>query len=173
MSSLGKAAPLRPNAPCHDAQNFLDQCPRECEGDGTVARQPAHPRHGAGGKAAPATRPSWTSQDMSRSMWLPWGYIMGPEPDSTRRIPGLKIETWGTRPISSEDCLGRVVKPTNTDFCVQPNGQADESLQKSLQSCNFEGHRRPWRARKSKKIIGSSGRTRTYNPSVNSRMLCH
>jgi hypothetical protein len=33
---------------------------------------------------------------------LPWGYIMGPEPDFTRRIPGLKIETWGTRPISSE-----------------------------------------------------------------------
>ena len=37
------------------------------------------------------------------------GYIMGPEPDFTRRIPGLKIETprragagWGTRPISSE-----------------------------------------------------------------------
>jgi hypothetical protein len=27
---------------------------------------------------------------------------MGPEPDFTRRIPGLKIETWGTRPISSE-----------------------------------------------------------------------
>ena len=35
-------------------------------------------------------------------VWLPWGYIMGPEPDFTRRIPGLKIETWGTRPISSE-----------------------------------------------------------------------
>jgi hypothetical protein len=32
---------------------------------------------------------------------------MGPEPDSVRRIPGLKIETWGTRPISSEVCLGR------------------------------------------------------------------
>ena len=48
-----------------------------------------------------------------------------------------------------------------------------ESLQKSLQSCNFEGHRGVVRARKSKKIFGSSGRTRTYNPSVNSRMLCH
>ena len=36
-------------------------------------------------------------------MWLPWGYIMGPEPDFTRRIPGLKIETWGTRPISSSN----------------------------------------------------------------------
>ena len=48
-----------------------------------------------------------------------------------------------------------------------------ESLQKSLQSCNFEGHRGVVRAGKSKKLIGSSGRTRTYNPSVNSRMLCH
>jgi hypothetical protein len=35
-------------------------------------------------------------------MWLPWDYIMGPEPNFTRRIPGLKIETWGTRPISFE-----------------------------------------------------------------------
>ncbi len=48
-----------------------------------------------------------------------------------------------------------------------------ESLQKSLHSCNFEGHRGVVRARKSKKLNGSSGRTRTYNPSVNSRMLCH
>jgi hypothetical protein len=45
--------------------------------------------------------------------------------------------------------------------------------QKSPQSVNFEGHRGMVRSRKSKKIIGSSGRTRTYNPSVNSRMLCH
>ena len=29
------------------------------------------------------------------------------------------------------------------------------------------------RCSKSMKRIGSSGRTRTYNPSVNSRMLCH
>jgi hypothetical protein len=48
-----------------------------------------------------------------------------------------------------------------------------ESLQKSLQSCNSEGHRGATKARKSKILIGSSGRTRTYNPSVNSRMLCH
>jgi hypothetical protein len=27
---------------------------------------------------------------------------MGPEPNSTRRIPGVKIETWGTRPIYYE-----------------------------------------------------------------------
>jgi hypothetical protein len=30
------------------------------------------------------------------------GLHYGPEPDFTRRIPGLKIETWGTRPISSK-----------------------------------------------------------------------
>ena len=28
-------------------------------------------------------------------------------------------------------------------------------------------------AKRQNKRIGSSGRTRTYNPSVNSRMLCH
>jgi integrase len=48
-----------------------------------------------------------------------------------------------------------------------------ESLQKSLHSCNFEGHRGTGREGKLLKRIGSSGRTRTYNPSVNSRMLCH
>ncbi len=48
-----------------------------------------------------------------------------------------------------------------------------EYTQKSPQSCVFEGHRGVYRRRKSLKIIGSSGRTRTYNPSVNSRMLCH
>jgi integrase len=47
-----------------------------------------------------------------------------------------------------------------------------ESLQKSLQSCNSEGHRGVTKARKSKILIGSSGRTRTYNPSVNSR-ICY
>src|ERR1017187_9308288 len=46
-----------------------------------------------------------------------------------------------------------------------------ESLQKSLQSCNFEGHRGVVKPRKSKNLFGSSGRTRTYNPSVNSRTL--
>ena len=45
--------------------------------------------------------------------------------------------------------------------------------QKSPQSVISEVHRGAVRNRKSKKIIGSSGRTRTYNPSVNSRMLCH
>ena len=45
--------------------------------------------------------------------------------------------------------------------------------QKSPQSGISEGHRGVYRRRKSKNLIGSSGRTRTYNPSVNSRMLCH
>ena len=57
--------------------------------------------------------------------------------------------------------------PTNTqDFDVG-------YPQKSPQSGISEGHRGVRKARKSMKIIGSSGRTRTYNPSVNSRMLCH
>jgi len=47
------------------------------------------------------------------------------------------------------------------------------SPQKSPQSGDFEGHRGVGRGSKSLKINGSSGRTRTYNPSVNSRMLCH
>ena len=51
--------------------------------------------------------------------------------------------------------------PANT------RGFERESLQKSLQSCNSGGHRGVGRGRKSLKLIGSSGRTRTYNPSVN------
>jgi integrase len=51
--------------------------------------------------------------------------------------------------------------------------QAEGYPQKSPQSSFSEVHRGVERRRKSKKIIGSSGRTRTYNPSVNSRMLCH
>jgi integrase len=45
--------------------------------------------------------------------------------------------------------------------------------QKSPQLGVLEGHRSVYRKRKLLKGIGSSGRTRTYNPSVNSRMLCH
>jgi len=57
--------------------------------------------------------------------------------------------------------------PTNTQhFDV-------EYPQKSPQSGISEDHRGVRKARKSKILIGSSGRTRTYNPSVNSRMLCH
>ena len=48
-----------------------------------------------------------------------------------------------------------------------------ESPQKSPQPGVLEGHRAVYRKRKLLKGFGSSGRTRTYNPSVNSRMLCH
>ena len=45
-----------------------------------------------------------------------------------------------------------------------------EYPQKSPQSGVFEGHRGACRRRKSLKLIGSPGRTRTYNPSIDSRM---
>ena len=61
--------------------------------------------------------------------------------------------------------------------CAEPaaNAQGFEGdyPQKSPQSGVLEDHRGVYRSRKSLKRIGSSGRTRTYNPSVNSRMLCH
>jgi len=47
-----------------------------------------------------------------------------------------------------------------------------ESLQKSLQSCNFEGNQEVKKRCKSLKLIGGRGRNRTYNLSVKSRMLC-
>ena len=55
------------------------------------------------------------------------------------------------------------------------NTQAFEAgyPQKSPQLGVLEDHRGVYRSRKSLKRFGSSGRTRTYNPSVNSRMLCH
>jgi len=48
-----------------------------------------------------------------------------------------------------------------------------ESLQKSLQSPEIGGRRCERKLAKRLKRIGSSGRTRTYNPSVNSRITCH
>ncbi len=47
-----------------------------------------------------------------------------------------------------------------------------ESLQKSLQSDVSGAAKHRKAARKPLKGIGSSGRTRTYNPSVNSRIRC-
>jgi hypothetical protein len=58
---------------------------------------------------------------------------------------------------------------------ISPDAQKveGESLQKSLQA-SVSGILKPRKiTRKSLKGIGSSGRTRTYNPSVNSRMLYH
>jgi len=48
-----------------------------------------------------------------------------------------------------------------------------ESLQKSLQWLHSRVHRGVRRSANPLKRNGSSGRTRTYNPPVNSRMLCH
>ena len=90
------------------------------------------------------------------------------------------LQNGGSRPASSrtttEAANSARAKKTEQHYSESPmitQHFEGESLQKSLQSCNSEGHRGVVRARKSKKLIGSSGRTRTYNPSVNSRMLCH
>jgi integrase len=58
------------------------------------------------------------------------------------------------------------------DCSPEPTDTQDverESLQKSLQSGDWRGGKHRRGGRKSLKIIGSSGRIRTYNPSVNSR----
>ena len=64
---------------------------------------------------------------------------------------------------------GQDNSPVTTDAQRVEEG----SLQKSLQSPNFCGGKGRKAAGKSLKRFGSSGRTRTYNPSVNSRMLYH
>ena len=79
------------------------------------------------------------------------------------------LETVARRRRSAEDKLRQEGE-------AMPNitqGFERESLQKSLQSCRNGGEKGVGAARKSKILFGSSGRTRTYNPSVNSRMLCH
>jgi integrase len=72
----------------------------------------------------------------------------------------VRVEREGASAVSSE-------------LPVVAQGFCGQYPQKSPQSGISEGHRGIWRGRKSLKGIGSSGRTRTYNPSVNSRMLCH
>jgi integrase len=70
-------------------------------------------------------------------------------------------------------------KPSDSLVQVQDNSPVttdaqrveEGSLQKSLQSANFCGGKDRKTARKSLKRFGSSGRTRTYNPSVNSRIV--
>ena len=81
--------------------------------------------------------------------------------------------TKAVRPLTATAQKGENAKQDCSLSPVDTRVFEGESLQKSLQSCNFGGHRGAGKARKSKKRIGSSGRTRTYNPSVNSRMLCH
>jgi hypothetical protein len=56
---------------------------------------------------------------------------------------------------------------------VAMNEVAGESLQKSLQAKNNEEKKEGKRKANLLKRIGSPGRIRTYNPSVNSRMLYH
>ena len=71
-------------------------------------------------------------------------------------------------PVSGGNSIGDCSEmPTNAQ------GFEGVSPQKSPQSVISEVHRGVNKGRKSKILIGSSGRTRTYNPSVNSRMLCH
>jgi hypothetical protein len=78
----------------------------------------------------------------------------GHAPDPTDNSNALK---GGTR-----DCSESLV--STQDF-------EGEYPQKSPQSGIFEAHRGVARGRRSLKILGSSGRTRTYNPSVNSAVL--
>ena len=74
-----------------------------------------------------------------------------------------------------------VSKPAKPEAAAQDNSAVPSdvqqietgSLQKSLQSGQIEGRRGHRKASKSLKRFGSSGRIRTYNPSVNSRMLYH
>ena len=73
----------------------------------------------------------------------------------------------GTAPATSGstgDCSGLPTTAQGFDL---------GSPQNPPQSEISEVHRGVGRGRKPKILIGSSGRTRTYNPSVNSRMLCH
>jgi integrase len=67
--------------------------------------------------------------------------------------------------------IGRAVKSASETDCAESPTITQhfegEYPQKSPQSVVSEVHRGAVRIRKSKKIIGSSGRTRTYNPSVN------
>jgi hypothetical protein len=61
-----------------------------------------------------------------------------------------------------------VKKPTSTEASGEKSDESKGRPQKSRQSAILKAHRGVVKARKSKKKIGSSGRTRTYNPSVNS-----
>ena len=79
-----------------------------------------------------------------------------------RKQAAAKAEKSAVANNVEEQCPG---SPTNTQhFDV-------EYPQKSPQSGVFEGHRGVVRGRKLLKRIGSSGRTRTYNPSVNSAVV--
>jgi len=82
---------------------------------------------------------------------------------------------------AKREALESVVKPASVSrseatmepldcgpLCVNEQKVEGESLQKSLQSGDFQGHRKQGKPRKPLKRLGSSARIRTYNPSVNS-----
>jgi len=75
-----------------------------------------------------------------------------------------EIERTRSEPNQPQDCAPNRASAWQTER---------ESLQKSLQSGGSTAAKHRRVARKSLKRFGSSGRTRTYNPSVNSRMLYH
>jgi len=66
---------------------------------------------------------------------------------------------------------GAIPTQDRSQECADARKVEGESLQKSLQSGVSEAPAHRKAARKPLKRIGSSGRTRTYNPSVNSRWV--
>ena len=93
----------------------------------------------------------------------------------SRRDGGTKTVGYPQRAQGYRNARDEKTEP-KTDCSETPtNSQCFdvEYPQKSPQSADSEVHRGVRRGRKSKNLFGSSGRTRTYNPSVNSRMLCH
>jgi integrase len=97
-----------------------------------------------------------------------------------------RVQSGNSESVGSADCVGYPhwpgglknvsggssnPKPDCSELPATAHDFEGEYPQKSPQSANLDAHRGMLRSRKSKKIIGSSGRTRTYNPSVNSRNL--
>jgi hypothetical protein len=102
-------------------------------------------------------------------------------PDRAGRGVPTRVPTWlqnGSKRTSKRQAAA---KNANTPAANNAERQCSEIPtntqhfdvgypQKSPQSGISEDHRRVRRGRKSKILFGSSGRTRTYNPSVNSRL---
>jgi len=95
--------------------------------------------------------------------------------ENSHSVDGAKSVGYPHRPYGFKNASGQS-SDLKSDCSESPATAQHfdvEYPQKSPQSFISEVHRGAVRNRKSKKIFGSSGRTRTYNPSVNSRMLCH
>ena len=141
----------------------------------------AHPNRPTHRAMRPPSRPSRTKVRMNDGVKDRW------HDDRTTFIREFAESGEGDRAItdiaakprsrSSSITVAFVWKRSALEAIGYQSSDANESQgeypQKSPQSDIFEGHRGVGRGRKSLKRIGSSGRTRTYNPSVNSRMLCH